>query len=88
MRAQRPFIVLLAGSPLSLGSIGPGRAQVPVTDGLVIRGDTVLQPGTYPALLPLGRTIVLRCSCDADDADLHSLKVTAMRVNSYWNLSE
>jgi hypothetical protein len=33
-------------------------------------------------------TIVLRCSCDADDADLSSLKVTAMRVNSYWNLSE
>ncbi|HEY2295326.1 MAG TPA: hypothetical protein VGM86_31880 [Thermoanaerobaculia bacterium] len=37
---------------------------------------------------PSGGTIVLRCSCDADDADLHSLKVTAMRVNSYWNLSE
>jgi len=33
-------------------------------------------------------TIVLRCSCDADDADLYFLKVTAMRVNSYWNLSE
>lgn len=33
-------------------------------------------------------TIVLRCSCDADDADLYSLKVTAIRVNSYWNLSQ
>src|SRR3954470_10600220 len=37
---------------------------------------------------PSGGTIVLRCSCDADDADLFSLKVTAMRVNSFWNLSE
>ena len=37
---------------------------------------------------PSGGTIVLRCSCDADDADLHSLKVTAMRVNRYSNLSE
>ena len=33
-------------------------------------------------------TIVLRCSCDADDADLHALKVTAMRVNSYWNVPQ
>ncbi len=37
---------------------------------------------------PSGGTIVLRCSCDADDADLGSLKVTAIRVNSYWNLSQ
>jgi parallel beta-helix repeat protein len=47
MRAQRPFCLLLAGSLLSLGLVRPARAQVPVTDGLVIRGDTVLQPGTY-----------------------------------------
>ncbi|HEV8580385.1 MAG TPA: hypothetical protein VGX68_15060 [Thermoanaerobaculia bacterium] len=33
-------------------------------------------------------TIVLRCSCDADDADLSSLKVTAIRVKSYWNLAQ
>jgi hypothetical protein len=33
-------------------------------------------------------TVILRCSCDADDADLHSLKVTAIRVNSYWNVPE
>lgn len=33
-------------------------------------------------------TIVLRCSCDADDADLHALKVTAVRVNSYWNVPQ
>jgi hypothetical protein len=33
-------------------------------------------------------TIVLRCSCDADDADLYSLKVTAIRVNSYWNVPQ
>jgi parallel beta-helix repeat protein len=47
MRARRPFVLLLTGSLLSLGSIRPARAQVPVTDGLVIRGDTVFQPGTY-----------------------------------------
>jgi|GEM_PF-3487726 len=37
---------------------------------------------------PAAGTVVLRCSCDADDADLHFLKVTAIRVNSYWNLSQ
>jgi len=35
-------------------------------------------------------TIILKCSCDpyGDDVNLYNLKVTAMRVNSYWNLSE
>jgi hypothetical protein len=33
-------------------------------------------------------TIVLRCSCEVDDADMSALKVTAVRVNSFWNLPE
>jgi len=35
-------------------------------------------------------TIVLKCYDDwsGDDVELNYLKVTAMRVNSYWNLSE
>lgn len=43
MRA-RWFFILLGGAFLPFG---PTHAQVPVTDGLVIHGDTVLQPGTY-----------------------------------------
>jgi len=35
-------------------------------------------------------TIVLKCSGDwsGDDVDLYNLRVTAMRVYSYWSLSE
>ena len=33
-------------------------------------------------------TIVLKCACDADDADLSFLKITAVRVKSYWNLPQ
>ena len=30
-------------------------------------------------------TIILKCSCDADDVYLNALKITALRVNSYLN---
>ena len=35
-------------------------------------------------------TIILKCTCGpyGDDVNLNYLRVTAMRVNSYWNLSE
>lgn len=33
-------------------------------------------------------SVVLKCACDADDADLGFIKITAMRVNSYWNVPQ
>jgi hypothetical protein len=33
-------------------------------------------------------SVVLKCACDADDADLGFVKITAMRVNSFWNVPQ
>jgi parallel beta-helix repeat protein len=47
MRGRWSFILLLAGALLPFGAARPLAAQVAVTDGLIIRGNTVLKPGTY-----------------------------------------
>ena len=47
MRARWPSILLLGAALLPFGAARRATAQVPVTDDLVIRGDTVLQPGVY-----------------------------------------
>jgi parallel beta-helix repeat protein len=50
MRARQPFVLLLGAALLTFGWTGRAMAQVPqvpVADGLVIRGSTALKPGIY-----------------------------------------
>jgi parallel beta-helix repeat protein len=50
MRARQPFVLLLGAALLTFGWTGramPQVPQVPVADGLVIRGSTALKPGIY-----------------------------------------
>ncbi len=47
MRHHRPCILVLTGTFLAFGAAHSALAQVAVTDGLIIKGDTVLKPGTY-----------------------------------------
>jgi parallel beta-helix repeat protein len=47
MKARWPLALLLGGALLPCAAARPAAAQVAVTDDLVIRGNTVLRPGTY-----------------------------------------
>jgi hypothetical protein len=66
------------------------RIKVGVDDRDVLRTDVEAFSLNVLHYFTSAGTILLRCYGDwsGDDVDLYQLKVTAMRVNSYWNLSE